>query len=109
VAADYKYIDGNNNTYVIGPGSIEYIPIKKVESSSGMYSGGAPAKATITQLQYDGIVALLDEMIEDMPNRIADRNMGCGTVIKGDEHAYVKMKSPKKAQLERELRSLVES
>jgi len=109
VAAHYKYIDGNNNTYVIQAGSIEYIPITKAQSSSGAYSGGAPAKATITQLQYNGIVTLLDEMIEDMPNRIVDRNMGCGTVVKGDERTYVQMKSPLKSRLERELRALVEA
>src|SRR5687767_14130412 len=107
VATHYKYIDGNNNTFVIEPSSIEYVPITKPQSSSGDYSGGAPKRAAITSAQFQRIATILDQIVADTANHIEKRNMGCGTVVRDGKSTYTQMKSPLKAELERELKGLV--
>jgi hypothetical protein len=43
----YQYADGSANVYRIKPDSLEYIPVKPEESSTGMYSGGEPKKVAL--------------------------------------------------------------
>jgi hypothetical protein len=104
--ARFAYIDGNNNTYEIGE-RLEYIPITKAQSSSGMYSGGDPKSVPLDAEQRAALIALLDQIVGDTPNVIADRPKGCGTVIRGDDRVCCRGDSPLKAELERTLKTLL--
>jgi len=77
----YKYIDGNNNIWVIDDKSIEYEPIATENSSSGMYSGGEPFKKYISLEQYKAIQALLKKALANSSIHLENRNMGCGTIL----------------------------
>ena len=76
----YEYADGNGNTYKIQESSVEYVPVKKEESSSGMYSGGDAKRVTITAEQYKKISALLDSALDNTSIHINERVMMSGVV-----------------------------
>jgi hypothetical protein len=60
----YRYIDGNNNEYVIKGDpqmSVEYNPVKPQYSSSGIYDGGEHKKIKITNQQYNELITVLNE------------------------------------------------
>lgn len=101
----YSYIDGNNNDYEITPDSIFYSPVKPIESSSGEYSGGNPARVKISSEQFLKIELIIKSILKDKSNLIKDRLMGCGTLIAGKKTTYISGKSPLKAELEKELKS----
>ncbi|MFW9877172.1 MAG: hypothetical protein ACFFG0_29125 [Candidatus Thorarchaeota archaeon] len=47
-----RYLDGNGNEYIINEKSkiiIEYIPVKPIFSSSGLYNGGDYVKKEINK------------------------------------------------------------
>lgn len=46
------YLDYNNNQYDVYPNTIKYKPVKPIESSSGVYSGGEYKEAGITDSQF---------------------------------------------------------
>ena len=83
----YEYADGNGNTYKLQPTSLEYVPVKKKESSSGMYSGGEAKTVTITAEQYKNISALLESALSNAAIHIKDRVMMSGVVrVVSTEH-----------------------
>jgi hypothetical protein len=94
-----RYIDGNNNAYVIEADRLSYEPVTPAQSSSGTYSGGEPKRAAITSDQHASITALIDRIVTDGANHLATRPMGCGTIVRGDTR--VCFDSPAKAELER--------
>jgi hypothetical protein len=69
----YEYADGSANRYVILPESLEYIPVKPEESSTGMYSGGEPKKIEITEVQFQTLKSLLEKAIANHEVLITDR------------------------------------
>jgi uncharacterized lipoprotein len=79
-ATVYEYADGNGNTYKIQPSSLEYIPVKKEESSSGLYSGGDAKTVTINAEQYKNISMLLESALDNTGIHINDRVMMSGVV-----------------------------
>lgn len=101
-----RYVDGNNNTYEIGE-QLAYRPITPAESSSGMYSGGAPATVALAPAQRAELTRLCDAIAADTANLLADRPKGSGTVIRDDRRFVCRASSPHKAELERALRALL--
>ncbi|HMG92493.1 MAG TPA: hypothetical protein VK589_20685 [Chryseolinea sp.] len=76
----YEYADGNGNTYRIQASSLEYVPVKKEESSSGMYSGGEARTVAINAEQYRDISALIESALNNTGIHINDRVMMSGVV-----------------------------
>ncbi len=72
--ATITYYDGNNNTYVLSDGKIEYTPATADQSSSGTYNGGKHKKAKLNQKDWSSIAELLNLVIDNtgihMQNRI---------------------------------------
>ena len=66
----YNYIDGNGNKYVIETTSIEYKPVKPVLSSSGLYDGGDYLKKTISKIQFDEIISVINEGVRNKEDHI---------------------------------------
>jgi hypothetical protein len=104
--ARYAYIDGNNNRYEIDR-VLVYIPITPAQSSSGLYSGGAPNRAELTDAQLAAVLALLDRLAEDPTHVLVERPKGCGTVVRDDVCTFVRDSAPLKAKLERMLADLL--
>lgn len=78
----YTYADGSANHYVITDSSLQYIPVKPEESSTGMYSGGDPADVKLTKEQFESLKQLLEEAISATGNHIADRIKMSGAVTR---------------------------
>jgi hypothetical protein len=103
------YIDGSNNTYTITENKIEYIAVKKENSSSGVYSGGKSESIKITAKQFSKINSLVVELEKDSTCYLSDRLMGCGT-LKNERiktPLYIAMNSVKKNELESCLKQLL--
>lgn len=47
-----KYLDQNNNRYLITQDSFQYVPITEKESSSGTYNGGNPVSKKINVAKF---------------------------------------------------------
>ncbi|MFX1378189.1 MAG: hypothetical protein ACFFA4_03775 [Promethearchaeota archaeon] len=77
----YYYFDGNGNKYIINAETIEYIPIKPYNSSSGFYNGGDYLKKELNKTQYDYIVSILNLAAQNRKNHIKDRVKGSGFII----------------------------
>lgn len=98
------YVDGSNNRYEIGR-HLRYVPITPEQSNTGMYSGGDPAAAEITEVELAELVALVDRIAADTAHHLVERPKGCGTIIRGESRIY--FASPLKAQLEQRLKALL--
>lgn len=62
---EYEYADGSGNRYVLTADSLEYIPVKPHESSTGIYSGGEPKKVSINPKTYNLIKQTLDAALSN--------------------------------------------
>lgn len=102
----HAYIDGNNNTYEIGE-RLDYVPITPAQSSSGMYSGGAPMTVALDAESRAELLELLERIAADTENLLDDRPKGSGTVIRGEQTSVTRASSSLKAELEQRLRSLL--
>ncbi|MFX1273850.1 MAG: hypothetical protein ACFFBP_20840 [Promethearchaeota archaeon] len=80
----YNYIDGNGNKFVIKAKSIEYNPVKPAFSSSGLYDGGDYVKKKITNVQYDEIIAIINEAVRKKEYHIKNRVKLSGMIIIND-------------------------
>ncbi len=102
----YKYIDGNNNLWIVKENEIEYKPITKEQSSSGEYSGGKPFKVSITLEQYGELQILFKNALQQTSSHSEKREMGTGTVLQfvtetfGVADFYLKMGSAEKKEIE---------
>ncbi len=79
-----RYCDGSGNEYIINNDqkfTIEYNPVKPLQSSSGIYNGGDYVKKEISELQFDKIISTLREAIEKRDIYINDRMKGSGMII----------------------------
>ncbi|MHA1884309.1 MAG: hypothetical protein ACXAAI_05385 [Promethearchaeota archaeon] len=80
----YRYIDGNNNEYVIKGDpqmSVEYNPVKPQYSSSGIYDGGEHKKIKITNQQYNELITVLNETAAKKKIHMRDRVKLSGMII----------------------------
>lgn len=79
-ANTYTYADGSGNAYELTSDSLEYIPVKKEHSSSGMYSGGDPAKVKVSKEQFDVIATMMRGIVADKSNHIENREKTTGAI-----------------------------
>lgn len=107
----YTYADGSANRYVITASSLQYIPVKPEESSTGMYSGGEPAEVNLTEEQFKNLQQLLEKAISAMGNHITDRIKMSGEVTRTTASDTVtiilKPGAPEQAALESALKQLL--
>ncbi|MCU0438070.1 MAG: hypothetical protein MUC49_09135 [Raineya sp.] len=76
----YRYIDGVGNAWIISDKDIEYKPITKEMSSSGMYDGGTPFKKEITETQFKEIQSLLKKGLQNKEIETDSRRKGTGVI-----------------------------
>ena len=77
---NYEYADGSANLYLLTETSLEYLPVKPEDSSTGMYSGGDPKTVTVTPLEYNELKDLFDEALEKTSIHIQDRMKTSGMI-----------------------------
>jgi hypothetical protein len=78
----YEYADGSGNVYVVKDLSVEYKPVTPRNSSSGVYSGGEPAHATVSASQYDSLVNLLESAMANSSIHQENREMMTGLIVR---------------------------
>lgn len=100
----YRYIDGNNNDYLIQTDSIFYYPVSEKESSSGEYNGGGTKSDKLSGEEFIKIESLIKAIVKDKKNHIDHRLMGCGTLVSGNKSLFIDMNSPLKLDLENYLK-----
>lgn len=108
----YEYADGNGNVYILKSSSLEYVPVKKEESSSGLYSGGSPKTVTITPTQYEGIKDLLNAALNNPSIHIEDRVMMSGVVRmtgRDNRSCIIRPGSEDLSRIEKGLKAILES
>jgi hypothetical protein len=107
----YEYGDGNGNAYIITTDSIEYVPVKKENSSTGNYSGGEPVKKKITESDYQQVQSYVHEIFGNASIHIKDRMKGSGriSVVNNQEERQVVIiwQCDEKEQLEGLLTNLI--
>jgi hypothetical protein len=107
----YTYADGSANHYVISASSLQYIPVKPEESSTGMYSGGDPADVKLTEEQFKSVQQLLENAISATGNHITDRIKMSGAItrITASDTVTIILKPgvPEQAALESALKQLI--
>lgn len=77
----YRYHDGSDNSWKIGPKHITYLPITPAMSSTGTYSGGDPYEKDISPEQYHAIEALLKAGINNKAIHKQGRLKGSGMIV----------------------------
>ena len=102
----YRYHDGSNNVWSIGPQKIVYQPVTPVMSSSGTYSGGEPFEKAISAAQFSEIEALLKTGVANKSIHEDSRLKGSGMIVELLTDALVggtyllPMRSAEKAAIE---------
>lgn len=77
----YRYHDGANNVWSIGPQKIVYQPVTPAMSSSGIYSGGEPFEKATSAAQFAEIEALLKAGVTNKSIHEASRLKGSGMIV----------------------------
>lgn len=111
-SSSYTYVDGSGNIYKISIDSIEYIPVKKENSSTGMYSGGEPAKKVLSKSEYQKIQSAIEEIFSNKSIHIKERikTSGMITMVQGKREKSVIFKSTEeKNSFEKMLKELLSS
>lgn len=108
----YNYFDGSGNHYTITLGMIRYDPVRKENSSSGLYSGGKPARAAITQEQFESILKQIDSIEKDATIRKSNREKGTGMIsiaFSQELRKFIFSKGQKMEVLEKMLKEMLGS
>ncbi|MDH4127886.1 MAG: hypothetical protein OEV44_03975 [Spirochaetota bacterium] len=77
----YGFVDGSGNIYIIDSIYIEYKPVEKHMSSSGLYSGGKYVKKKLKTEEYDKIISNINIAINNKTIHIKNRVKGSGLII----------------------------
>lgn len=77
----YRYHDGANNIWSIGPRKIVYHPVTPAMSSSGTYSGGDSFEKDITHTQFSEIETLLKAGVAHKTIHESSRLKGSGMIV----------------------------
>jgi hypothetical protein len=109
----YEYSDGSANQYVITETTVEYVPVKPEESSTGMYSGGEPKLVSITKEQFESMTKLFETAFENTSAHMTERPKMSGliTSMTGKElrQAILKPNSEEKKVIEETLRDMLDN
>ena len=104
------YYDGAANGYIFMHGTVEYLPVKREESSSLGYSGGTPFKRPIDAQTYRPIADAFNLAIAANSTHISDRVMGSAVVSIKCSHKsrdwIIAPNSPQLAKIESLLQAL---
>ena len=107
----YTYVDGSANSYEVTPTSVQYIPIKPENSSSGTYDGGEERTVAIDNTTFMRLDSLFTAAIKATSNHIKNRIKGSGMILyfdNGTEKSIVlRSGSQSKNNLERVLGLLI--
>jgi hypothetical protein len=76
----YEYADGSANLYLLTESTLEYVPVKPEESSTGFYSGGEPKKVTLTAQQFVELSRVLEKALNNTSIHIQDRIKTSGMI-----------------------------
>ncbi len=107
---NFRYVDGNNNTYLITPTSLDYQPIDQMMSSSGNYDGGEPVTKEIDETQYAAIQTAIEAAIKNTAAHIEKREMGSGWIsVKGGGSYKIAYRAKEKAEIEKTLKGIIEA
>ena len=102
----YRYHDGANNVWSIGPQKIVYHPVTPAMSSTGTYSGGEPFEKTISAAQFTEIEALLKAGVANKSIHEDSRLKGSGMIVElltdalAGDTCLLPMRSAEKAAIE---------
>jgi hypothetical protein len=111
-STSYQYADGSANVYVLTSDSLEYIPVKPEESSTGMYSGGNPKKVALSPEGFRNVRAMLEAAKKKHEIHIPDRikTSGMITTLSGAEKTNFILKPSCKeiTEIETALKKLLE-
>lgn len=108
----FRYHDGANNVWSIGPKKIVYHPVTPAMSSTGTYSGGEPFEKNISESQFNEIEALLKVGVAHKTIHENSRLKGSGMIVELLTDALVEgtyflpMRSAEKEAIENWLRQL---
>jgi hypothetical protein len=110
-AQRYVYLDGSGNRYDFMSKRIEYIPVKKENSSSGEYSGGTRKDVNVSKEDNKLLKAAFEKAIKATAEHQETREMMTGIVIKGKKNnspsVILKPDSAAKKELEELLKKLI--
>lgn len=106
---DSSYSDGAGNTYFVSENSIQYSPMTPEMSSSGLYSGGEPAKVELSPEQHTELMALFDAAFADTENQVENRAKLTGFVQKGEDQVVLAQNAESKENLETALKGFLET
>ena len=101
-----SYNDGNNNVWEIDYAAIQYKPVTKQESSSGLYSGGKNRNIVISPEQYSELQELAQAALNDKSAHIGKRQMGSALLIFEEGQLILGMNANIKNKIEEFLRNL---
>ena len=110
----YRYHDGANNVWSIGPQKIVYQPITPAMSSTGTYSGGEPFEKDISAAQFAEIEVLLKAGAANKTIHEASRLKGSGMIVELLTDAlaggtyFLPMRSAEKTAIEAWLKQIKE-
>lgn len=109
----YEYSDGSANRYVITETTIEYIPVKPEESSTGMYSGGEPKLISITTNQFNDVAKVFETAFQNtnahMPERPKMSGLIVSTTGSSSKQAILKPDSKEKNDIESALKAMLDN
>lgn len=100
----YAYTDGSGNRYALDVTTrkLTYTPIRRGESSSGLYDGGPAWNSELAPAEVEGIVALFKRALVDAAAHTTERAKGTGlvTVLPSKETAILLMQAGVRKELE---------
>lgn len=105
----YTIHDGAGNKYVITENSLEYVPIKPMQSSSGIYDGGDYVKRKLTADEYKSVVEIVTKAIVNDESHTDQRAKGNPTIMVDDKLYILKMNSEIAKKLVHLLKKLKDS
>lgn len=107
----YQYADGSSNVYILKPDSLEYIPVRPEESSTGFYSGGDPKKTVLSPEEFRHVSTLLEAARRKLEIHVSDRikNSGQITTLSGTKKTrfVIKPGCKEMTEIETELKRLL--
>ena len=113
IDSQYIYTDGNNNTYSLQGDTLNYYPVKKINSSSGQYDGGDLKSIQLDKDQLEKLIDLFNLTLNNIGIHQKKREMGCGTLVviesKNEQRIYIKRNAQEKIQMEQYLKELFEN